>query len=252
MKPKTGQTFDCKHCGKPFYRTRYYLNRTPNPLFCGIACRSAAIKAGTFKPGPPDGPRPYRQTGEWLNCVICSKPFYRRPSFISRGIDKTCGASECKSSFFSGANNPFWGKDHTEAVKQALSQHRTAVERKPGPPKGYKHTPEARAKISQAMRQRWLEHREGMLSLHLPKNRPREEQRYRKAFTPLQRKTWMDTKCAWCGTTEKLQLDHIVPVMAGGTNLKGNAQTLCKPCNLWKSVFVDRPFYLAQLAIQSG
>ena len=62
----------------------------------------------------------------------------------------------------------------------------------------------------------------------------------------------MADKCAWCDATENLELDHIVPVRDDGFNIKENAQTLCKPCNLWKSIYVDRPSHLARLALQGG
>lgn len=39
------------------------------------------------------------------------------------------------------------------------------------------------------------------------------------------------TKCASCGTTEDLELHHIVPVMAGGLNENWNYLTLCESCH---------------------
>lgn len=41
--------------------------------------------------------------------------------------------------------------------------------------------------------------------------------------------------CLACGTSRKLEVDHIVPVYSGGTNEKANLQTLCKRCNVLKS-----------------
>jgi len=40
-----------------------------------------------------------------------------------------------------------------------------------------------------------------------------------------------DCACVTCGTTERLSLDHIVPIAKGGTNDRGNLQTLCVSCN---------------------
>jgi 5-methylcytosine-specific restriction endonuclease McrA len=42
-------------------------------------------------------------------------------------------------------------------------------------------------------------------------------------------------KCAFCGSVEKLQIDHIKPVSLGGTNNPENLQLLCFPCNKNKS-----------------
>lgn len=51
------------------------------------------------------------------------------------------------------------------------------------------------------------------------------------AFTPEQKQAWLDTKCARCDATDKLELDHIVPRFAGGLATRENAQTLCRKCN---------------------
>ena len=113
--------------------------------------------------------------------------------------------------------------------------------------KGYKHTPEARAKITAALKARWVTNRDKMIAALQRSPKPRELLRYRRNFTSLQRKTWKGTTCAWCGMTERLILDHIIPVMCGGTQERRNAQTLCQPCNLWKMAHVDRQLFLAGL-----
>lgn len=41
-------------------------------------------------------------------------------------------------------------------------------------------------------------------------------------------------KCAACGTTENLVIDHIVPVVRGGSCEMDNLQALCQPCNARK------------------
>lgn len=37
--------------------------------------------------------------------------------------------------------------------------------------------------------------------------------------------------CRWCGTRNDLTVDHIMPVIEGGTNHLDNLQTLCRSCN---------------------
>ncbi len=199
--------------------------------------------------GPRPGPRPYRKNGAIFNCVICGQPFYRKRSFIQRGITNTCGQTECKSQFFSGSNNPAWGRIPTVVQRDAVS---LANKARTGPPKGYKHTPEARAKMSEALRRRWLTNRDAMIAAITPPPKPREQMRYRRDFTPYQRKTWKASECRWCGTTQQLVLDHIIPIVAHGLNIRGNAQTLCQPCNLWKMVYVDRPYHLSLLASKAA
>lgn len=38
-------------------------------------------------------------------------------------------------------------------------------------------------------------------------------------------------KCRHCGSTKKLTVDHIVPLVNGGSDNDSNLQTLCKSCN---------------------
>lgn len=202
-----------------------------------------------------EGARPYRCNGQYFNCIICGKKFYRKASLVKRGVTKTCGDRECLSLSMQRENNPFWGKNHSEQVRAALSAQNTAIplgKKRSGPPKGYKHTTEARAKMSAALKKRWAENRDAMLAKTQKPPRPREEQRYRKDFTPWQKANWKADHCAWCNSTENLTLDHIIAVMSGGINIKENSQTLCQPCNIWKSINVDRPYHLARLSLQGG
>ena len=41
--------------------------------------------------------------------------------------------------------------------------------------------------------------------------------------------------CAICGRSEKLCIDHILPVSRGGFTKLDNLQVLCEKCNLQKS-----------------
>jgi 5-methylcytosine-specific restriction endonuclease McrA len=151
----------------------------------------------------------------------------------------------------SGEKNPFWGKSHPPEVKKRIKEGRALAEkhRRKAPQPSQAAT--ARVARSDALRLRWFSNRDVMLAGLKPseKDKTREQKRYRYCFTRRQREDWTDDKCAWCRTTDNLVLDHIRPVVCGGKNERANAQTLCRPCNLWKMVYVNRPLYLAGLGI---
>lgn len=76
---------------------------------------------------------------------------------------------------------------------------------------------------------------------------------FHKAFNvhPTSEKFWgkknahlLGTSCGRCGSTERLELDHIVPRFAGGKASADNVQTLCKKCNSRKFWHEDLPKYL--------
>lgn len=51
-------------------------------------------------------------------------------------------------------------------------------------------------------------------------------------------------KCAVCGSTEKLCIDHIFPVSRGGFTQMDNLQILCEKCNIQKSNMAMEEFHL--------
>lgn len=42
-------------------------------------------------------------------------------------------------------------------------------------------------------------------------------------------------KCARCGSRERLEYDHIIPISRGGSNTSRNIELLCETCNRQKS-----------------
>ncbi|QBC87855.1 HNH endonuclease [Mycobacterium avium subsp. hominissuis] len=41
--------------------------------------------------------------------------------------------------------------------------------------------------------------------------------------------------CVWCGSCTRLELDHVVPWSAGGSDTIDNLRTLCHDCNAYRS-----------------
>ncbi len=62
-------------------------------------------------------------------------------------------------------------------------------------------------------------------------------------------KTQWDNQCAYCGSTEDLTLDHIVPRSRGGSNHSTNILCACKKCNAdkaygdWITWYIQQPFF---------
>ena len=46
-------------------------------------------------------------------------------------------------------------------------------------------------------------------------------------------------KCARCGSREKLEYDHIIPISKGGSNTERNIELLCEKCNREKSAKIQ-------------
>lgn len=187
--------------------------------------------------------------GSFHACKICGSPVWRTPSAIRRNIHQTCGNKACISALMSGANNPFWGKTHNADTRKIISERRIAAAPKgTGPKKGiFKQTERAKQRIAENTRKYWAdpEHRkariEALIAAWEPFKMPPEFRRHRLHFTPWQRDEWKDTECAFCETKDELVLDHIIPIFDGGTNDRPNCQTLCQPCNVWKTWKIDLP-----------
>ena len=45
-------------------------------------------------------------------------------------------------------------------------------------------------------------------------------------------------KCVRCGSVEKLEFDHIIPIVKGGANTERNIQLLCESCNRAKGAAI--------------
>jgi 5-methylcytosine-specific restriction endonuclease McrA len=70
------------------------------------------------------------------------------------------------------------------------------------------------------------------------------------AFSSDQKKRLLKSNCERCNSTDRLELDHIVPRFAGGLATDDNAQTLCRKCNREKYWLEDAHKYDPDLSLR--
>ena len=229
-------TLSCQWCASEFSvfpsRIAWAEAKGAPVKFCSRACLGAARSAGEVLAK--------RRRGVTRNCEICQTEMYLTPHASKRR--RFCTEPCRKEAFKRGmiAENkagPKPERRNGETVECKFCG--TAVYRRPSLIKrNIDKTCGDLKCISAYSRSLWgLEPRPDDVVV-LPK--PKRKQRATN-FTNGQRALWIDSKCARCGTTENLSLDHIVPVCAGGESTRENAQTLCQPCNNWKATHIDRP-----------
>ncbi len=63
--------------------------------------------------------------------------------------------------------------------------------------------------------------------------KPVEKNKRQKISKGLRTKIFLkyESKCAFCGSIDKLEIDHIKPVSQGGDNSEDNLRVLCQSCN---------------------
>lgn len=156
--------------------------------------------------------RYFRDKGTWESCKVCKKRFYRRKSQATQGYG-TCCSRECH---FSLRRTKLDRKCLQCGTPFTVASYQVNVK------KGGKFcSKECHYKFRRRLRKRG------------EKN----------MFTNWQKREWKEAECAKCGSSDKLELDHIIPRFAGGTTDKSNAQTLCRTCNRKKFWESDLPYY---------
>lgn len=170
------------------------------------------IKRGRVTCSRTCAARLFRDKGTTEQCKRCGKDFYRLKSRAERGYGNFCSTA-C------------WASDRSNQVECTCIQCEAVFKRehhavtKAG---GGKFCSRACTDIfKRKLRKR------GELNM----------------FTGWQKREWMIDACQRCGTTERLELDHIHPRFAGGLATKDNAQTLCSICNRKKFWTDDYPIY---------
>lgn len=229
-------SFTCRMCSSEFQvfpaQVRYAERRGTPIQFCSQACLGAGRSAGLIKAK--------RKTGQELTCEVCASKFYRQASMIKAGKSRFCSepcrlkAHELRLVDRTGPRPKLLRGKHIACMfcGELTYRKKSMIERNIAKTCGKVEC------VSAYGRQLWGLAPRDPETVALP--RPKRKTRTTN-FLPLQRKAWLDTKCAYCGTTQNLTLDHIIPVCAGGQSTRENAQTLCGPCNNWKATNLDRP-----------
>lgn len=175
------------------------------------------------------------KNGRMFKCETCSGDFYRPASYI---------ATHQNIRFCSGVC-------HKKAIENGLFKPGDRREDRPNRQLGkvlncivcgkehYRKASEIRNGVNKTCsvecRSKWLTGEQNHFFGQFKGIPPRPPQ-----WTPKQRAEWLDSKCARCGATEKLELDHIIP---RGPHNRENTQTLCRTCNQRKSWNEDRLYY---------
>lgn len=238
--------FCCKQCGQDFSvfpaAVRNAEQRGSEIKFCSRNCTDAARSAkkiGTKK-----------RRGAEVMCAVCGSVVYRSPDRLREGRVYTCSEA-CRVKAHEDRlidrsdSRPQRLKGETIVCcicGDSVYRKKSMIER------NISKTCGKATCLSAHHRALW-----GLPPLtEMQKTYKKGPSRRATNFTAKQRAEWIGANCVRCGATENLCLDHIIPVSAGGKSSFSNAQTLCQPCNIWKSNHEDRPLALAFKQSQSG
>lgn len=154
-------------------------------------------------------------------------------------VCRTCAADKLLSEFYVACGRP-------ETICKSCRVARAQKSRKET---GWQRSPEGQEKARERQRARAKDHPElkveGMRQWR--KRHPEQSRLMHRIAAQLRRTPGLRAsifardghRCLACGATANLVIDHILPVLRGGTNDPVNLQTLCRSCNSKKRGAVD-------------
>ena len=195
----------CNYCGKEFQEAHF------NQRLCSPECKRKAIRRAKNK---------YKKTEKgkatnerWINSE-------KRKENERRYMQK-----------------PRRKKLAVQAQKRYLDNSPEAREKKRIRDKEYARTEHGR-ETNRRAQERYRNTENGRLVRKITKARRRNAPGN---FTP---EEWMaklekcGNACVNCGATENIEIDHIIPISAGGENTIDNVQPLCRHCNATKGASI--------------
>lgn len=169
------------------------------------------------------------KSGLKFDCPVCGKHVYRYPSEVKKGCSLTCSRA-CRAVLQKQGeyrNCETCGKQFY-ARKSQIGQGFAKFCSKTCSNEPHKNGEHLNCLIC---------------NKSMYRTRYEIERGKKEMFTNWQKREWKGSECAMCGSTENLELDHIVPRFAGGKAKRNNAQTLCRDCNRKKYYEIDLPKY---------
>ena len=217
-----GEEFECDWCGSTETKDPSKIHDDMNN-FCSMECR------GKYRSENYTGENSSRWDGGTvtLTCEACGEDYERYPSRV--GESRYC-SSECRSE---GLSERFQGEDGPNyrggKVTVACENCSTGMEL-------YPSDAEYKRFCSMECRDEW--HSKHFNGQDHPNWRGGKsvydavKRQLGNRSWPAIREEYRSDECEACGTSEGLlDLHHIVPVMAGGTNEPWNLMTLCRSCH---------------------
>jgi len=194
----------CPICQKEF---ELFSKFHPNQRYCKRKCRNIAISR-RYREKHPERIKSYSKGYHNINKKQ-EKEYRQKPE-----VKERMNISAKK-----------WRKIHPERAKEiGRNYYWRNPEKQIQESKDHRNTPEGREKYRHYARRYYAKRKRSLYGYPVqdkPKLSYKDKIEIRKR----------DKKCVYCGSTEKLTEDHIIPVKKGGLDIKENVVIACSKCN---------------------
>lgn len=205
--------FKCWHCGTDIKLTRGYLNAKGEPKFCSHKCQGMSVASKTSR--------------REFNCDYCGKPSIKRMSqWKSNNYCSVNCTAAAKVVVGAKWRDPLKIKEY---MRKYHKKNKNAINA------ARKKWAQDNRTLRLVIQRRYREkNKEKIIATSLHRRRP--EAGYVNPEHLAEIRKSADGTCQYCGGVfEKLTIDHIAPLAAGGLNEIGNLIPCCKYCNSSKN-----------------